>query len=94
MQSKPAAGPSATKMDITNPKDGYEYPATAAHLATESSTRTDVNVCTTDDFTESVDAFVYYIKPRDDEMRNPMRLPFVANLSCRGSSPRVIVAHS
>jgi ribulose 1,5-bisphosphate carboxylase large subunit-like protein len=40
------------------PKAGYDYLATAAHFAAESSTGTNVNVCTTDDFTKSVDALV------------------------------------
>ena len=44
-------------------KAGYDYLATAAHFAAESSTGTNVNVCTTDDFTKSVDALVYYIDP-------------------------------
>merc|ERR1719215_1598254 len=41
---------------IMKPKAGYDYLATAAHFAAESSTGTNVNVCTTDDFTKSVDA--------------------------------------
>ena len=48
------------------PKAGYDYLATAAHFAAESSTGTNVNVCTTDDFTKSVDALVYYIDPARD----------------------------
>ncbi len=47
---------------ILKPKAGYDYLATAAHFAAESSTGTNVNVCTTDDFTKS-DALVYYIGP-------------------------------
>ena len=43
--------------------------ATAAHFAAESSTGTNVNVCTTDDFTKSVDALVYYIDPEEEEMK-------------------------
>ncbi|CAJ1327703.1 unnamed protein product, partial [Effrenium voratum] len=38
---------------IMKPKAGYDYLATAAHFAAESSTGTNVNVCTTDDFTKS-----------------------------------------
>merc|ERR1712139_283205 len=34
-----------------------------------SSTGTNVNVCTTDDFTKSVDALVYYIDPEEEEMK-------------------------
>ena len=51
------------------PKAGYDYLATAAHFAAESSTGTNVNVCTTDDFTKSVDALVYYIDPDSEEMK-------------------------
>ena len=46
---------------IMKPKAGYEYLATAAHFAAESSTGTNVSVCTTDDFTRGVDALVYEI---------------------------------
>ncbi|MCR4332947.1 MAG: ribulose-bisphosphate carboxylase [Sulfuricaulis sp.] len=48
---------------IMKPKQGYEYLATAAHFAAESSTGTNVEVCTTDDFTRGVDALVYFIDP-------------------------------
>ena len=41
--------------------------ATAANFAAESSTGTNVNVCTTDDFTKSVDALVYYIDPDNED---------------------------
>jgi len=44
---------------ILKPKAGHEYLATAAHFAAESSTGTNVEVSTTDDFTRSVDAIVY-----------------------------------
>jgi hypothetical protein len=67
MQSKPAAEPSATRIDITNPKAGYESPTSAAHFATECSTSTNAHVCTFDDLTKSVDAFVHYIKPEDGD---------------------------
>ena len=50
-------------------KAGYDYLATAAHFAAESSTGTNVNVCTTDDFTKSVDALVYYIDPENEECK-------------------------
>jgi excinuclease UvrABC ATPase subunit len=36
-----------------NPKAGYDYLANATQLAAESSSRTNVNVCTTDDITKS-----------------------------------------
>ncbi|KAL9139347.1 rubisco, partial [Amphidinium carterae] len=54
---------------IMKPKAGYDYLATAAHFAAESSTGTNVNVCTTDDFTKSVDALVYYIDPENEECK-------------------------
>ena len=44
---------------IMKPKAGYDPVATAAHFAAESSTGTNVEVCTTDDFTRGVDALVY-----------------------------------
>jgi len=43
------------------PAEGYGYLSTAAHFAAESSTGTNVEVCTTDDFTKGVDALVYEI---------------------------------
>lgn len=45
---------------IMKPKAGYNFLTTAAHFAAESSTGTNVEVCTTDDHTRSVDALVYY----------------------------------
>merc|ERR1712216_221590 len=54
---------------IMRPKAGYDYPATCAHFAAESSTGTNVNVCTTDDFTKTTDALVYYIDPEAEEMK-------------------------
>lgn len=51
------------------PKAGYGYLATAAHFAAESSTGTNVEVCTTDDFTKGVDALVYYIDEATEDMR-------------------------
>ena len=53
---------------IMKPKAGYDYLATAAHFAAACSTSTNVNVCTTRDFTKPVDAVVYYIDP-DKEVR-------------------------
>ena len=52
---------------------GYDYLATAAHFAAESSTGTNVNVCTTDDFTKAVDALVYYIDPEEEELARTYR---------------------
>ncbi len=46
---------------IMKPKAGYGYLETAAHFAAKSSTGTNVEVVTTDDFTKSVDALVYEI---------------------------------
>ena len=51
------------------PKPGYDYLSTAAHFAAESSTGTNVEVCTTDDFTKGVDALVYHIDPAKEDMR-------------------------
>ncbi|MGD2076606.1 MAG: ribulose-bisphosphate carboxylase [Gammaproteobacteria bacterium] len=51
------------------PKAGYGYLATAAHFAAESSTGTNVEVCTTDDFTKGVDALVYHIDEKKEDMR-------------------------
>lgn len=48
------------------PKAGFDPVATAAHFAAESSTGTNVEVCTTDDFTRSVDALVYHVSQRPD----------------------------
>ncbi|EGH00066.1 Ribulose bisphosphate carboxylase [gamma proteobacterium IMCC2047] len=45
---------------IMRPKTGFDFLATAAHFAAESSTGTNVEVCTTDDHTRSVDALVYH----------------------------------
>jgi len=42
------------------PAAGYGYLEVAAHIAAESSTGTNVEICTTDDFTKGVDALVYY----------------------------------
>jgi len=51
------------------PKAGHEYLATAAHFAAESSTGTNVEVSTTDDFTKGVDALVYHIDEPTEDMR-------------------------
>ncbi|WP_298135534.1 ribulose-bisphosphate carboxylase [Acidiferrobacter sp.] len=51
------------------PKAGYGYLAAAAHFAAESSTGTNVEVSTTDDFTKGVDALVYYIDEPAEDMR-------------------------
>ena len=58
------------------PKTGHGYLEAAAHFAAESSTGTNVDVCTTDDFTRGVDALVYYI----DETKEEMRIAFPLDL--------------
>lgn len=51
------------------PKSGHGYLAAAAHFAAESSTGTNVEVSTTDDFTKGVDALVYYIDEANEDLR-------------------------
>ena len=51
------------------PKAGLGYLEAAAHFAAESSTGTNVEVSTTDDFTKGVDALVYYIDEATEDMR-------------------------
>jgi len=51
------------------PKDGLNYLEAAAHFAAESSTGTNVEVSTTDDFTKDVDALVYHINEATEDMR-------------------------
>jgi ribulose-bisphosphate carboxylase large chain len=51
------------------PKPGTGYLEAAAHFAAESSTGTNVEVSTTDDFTKGVDALVYYVDEANEEMR-------------------------
>jgi len=54
---------------IMKSKAGYDYLATAAHLAAESSTGTNVIACTIEDSTKFVGALVYYIDPENEEMK-------------------------
>jgi len=61
---------------IMKPKAGYGYLATAAHFAAESSTGTNVEVSTTDDFTRGVDALVYHI----DEAKELMKIAYPIEL--------------
>ncbi len=61
---------------IMKPKAGYDYLATAAHFAAESSTGTNVEVSTTDDFTRGVDALVYEI----DEAREITKIAYPVEL--------------
>ena len=51
------------------PKTGTGYLEGAAHFAAESSTGTNVEVSTTDDFTKGVDALVYHIDEATEDMR-------------------------
>src|SRR5512147_88868 len=51
---------------VLKPKSGFEPLPTAAHFAAESSTGTNVEVSTTDDFTRGVDALVYECAPAKD----------------------------
>ena len=61
---------------IMKPKAGYGYLETAAHFAAESSTGTNVEVSTTDDFTRGVDALVYEI----DEDKEIMKIAYPSDL--------------
>ncbi len=51
------------------PKAGVAYLEAAAHFAAESSTGTNVEVSTTDDFTKGVDALVYHADEASEDMR-------------------------
>jgi len=51
------------------PAAGYGFLEVAAHVAAESSTGTNVEVCTTDEFTKGVDALVYMIDDATEEAR-------------------------
>jgi len=61
---------------IMKPKSGYGYLEAAAHLSAESSTGTNVEVSTTDDFTKGVDALVYEI----DEAKEIMKIAYPVDL--------------
>ena len=54
---------------VMKPKAGHEYLQTAAHFAAQSSTGTNVDVSTTDDFTRGIDALVYEIDPDRELMK-------------------------
>lgn len=54
------------------PADGVGYLEAAAHFAAESSTGTNVEVSTTDEFTKGVDALVYFI----DEVKGVMKIAY------------------
>jgi ribulose-bisphosphate carboxylase large chain len=62
---------------IMKPKAGFGgYLETAAHFAAESSTGTNVDISTTDDFTRGVDALVYEI----DEEKEIMKIAYPTDL--------------
>ena len=48
---------------VMRPKPAHDPLMTAAHFAAESSTGTNVEVCTTDSFTRNLDALVYDLTP-------------------------------
>ncbi|MDR3300493.1 MAG: ribulose-bisphosphate carboxylase [Candidatus Accumulibacter sp.] len=58
------------------PKSGTDYPRAAACFAAESSTGTNVEVSTTDDFTRGLDALVYHL----DEAREDLRIAYPIDL--------------
>jgi ribulose-bisphosphate carboxylase large chain len=58
------------------PASGHGYLEVAAHIAAESSTGTNVEVSTTDDFTKGVDALVYFI----DEAKGVMKVAYPNDL--------------
>jgi ribulose-bisphosphate carboxylase large chain len=59
------------------PKPGFgDYLSIAAHFAAESSTGTNVEVSTTDDFTKGVDALVYEV----DEAKEIMKIAYPIDL--------------
>ncbi|PLX43077.1 MAG: ribulose 1,5-bisphosphate carboxylase [Hyphomicrobiales bacterium] len=58
------------------PVSGHGYLEAASHFAAESSTGTNVDVSTTDDFTKGVDALVYHI----DEAKEDMRIAYPLEL--------------
>jgi ribulose-bisphosphate carboxylase large chain len=58
------------------PATGFGYLEVAAHIAAESSTGTNVEVSTTDDFTKGVDALVYFI----DEAKGIMKVAYPNDL--------------
>ncbi len=59
-----------------HPMAGVGYLEAAAHIAAESSTGTNVEVSTTDDFTKGVDALVYFI----DEAKGIMKVAYPNDL--------------
>ena len=61
---------------VMRPKAGIDYLEAAAHFAAESSTGTNVEVSTTDDFARGLDALVYHI----DEARGDLRIAYPLDL--------------
>jgi ribulose-bisphosphate carboxylase large chain len=61
---------------LMKPKGSHGYLETAAHFAAESSTGTNVEVSTTDEFTKGVDALVYEI----DEAKELMKIAYPIEL--------------
>lgn len=51
------------------PAEGFGYLEVAGHFAAESSTGTNVEVCTTDEFTKGVDALVYEVDEANEIMK-------------------------
>ncbi len=72
-----AAGKHVLVAYTMKPKPGHgSYLQAAAHFAAESSTGTNVEVSTTDDFTRGVDALVYEI----DEAKEIMKIAYPVDL--------------
>lgn len=65
---------------VIKPATGYDTAFVAAHFAAESSTGTNVEVCTTDDFTRGVDALVYAIGPADAEGAHLIKIAYPLEL--------------
>ena len=65
---------------VMKPAAGHEMASVAAHFAAESSTGTNVEVCTTDDFTRGVDALVYNIGPADADGAHLVRIAYPVDL--------------
>ncbi|MCR4378179.1 MAG: ribulose-bisphosphate carboxylase [Rhodospirillales bacterium] len=61
---------------LMKPATGHGYLEAAAHFAAESSTGTNVEVSTTDEFTKGVDALVYEI----DEAKELMKIAYPVDL--------------
>ncbi len=71
-----AAGQHVLCAYLMRPKEGYGFLETAAHFAAESSTGTNVEISTTDDFTRGVDAIVYEV----DEATEVMKIAYPVEL--------------